>query len=360
MSKFTDIEIFEILKKSIAKRFLEENSAQSENISDWKGQEITSFQDDLFNKTRSTVSEKWFYTYFKSDFKKLPRIDMLNLLAQYCGYKNWAHFVQIQKNEQFGTDKKTELTDELEQTEKFLPENTNSEVVETQPEVETPTDVEKNKEIITEESIKSKPKLKLISMISAAILVLCGIGAGVYYSFFDQKEYEFCFVDSDRQAAVTNSVEVTIIRDGFTPLYLSTKTGCIKFESKKDTIKMFVSSPYYKQDTFKVNLHQYNQPEKLLLEPDDYKIMLYYYSNSAKDLKQRIQKLDQMIADKALIYQVYDNDFFGVEILSKQQYINLVTMPTTSLKNFSLIESESKNGKIVKLKFKIQQDENDK
>lgn len=360
MSKFTDIEIFEILKKSIAKRFLEENSAQSENISDWKGQEITSFQDDLFNKTRSTVSEKWFYTYFKSDFKKLPRIDMLNLLAQYCGYKNWAHFVQIQKNEQFGTDKKTELTDELEQTEKFLPENTNSEVVETQPEVETPTDVEKNKEIITEETIKSKPKLKLISMISAAIFVLCGIGAGVYYSFFDQKEYEFCFVDSDRQTAVTNSVEVTIIRDGFTPLYLSTKTGCIKFESKKDTIKMFVSSPYYKQDTFKVNLHQYNQPEKLLLEPDDYKIMLYYYSNSAKDLKQRIQKLDQMIADKALIYQVYDNDFFGVEILSKQQYINLVTMPTTSLKNFSLIESESKNGKIVKLKFKIQQDENDK
>ena len=360
MSKFTDIEIFEILKKSIAKRFLEENSAQSENISDWKGQEITSFQDDLFNKTRSTVSEKWFYTYFKSDFKKLPRIDMLNLLAQYCGYKNWAHFVQIQKNEQFGTDKKTELTDEPEQTEKFLPETTNSEVVETQPEVETPTDVEKNKEIITEESIKSKPKLKLISMISAAILVLCGIGAGVYYYIIEKKEYEFCFVDSDRQAAVTNSVEVTIIRDGFTPLYLSTKTGCIKFESKKDTIKMFVSSPYYKQDTFKVNLHQYNQPEKLLLEPDDYKIMLYYYSNSAKDLKQRIQKLDQMIADKALIYQVYDNDFFGVEILSKQQYINLVTMPTTSLKNFSLIESESKNGKIVKLKFKIQQDENDK
>ena len=67
-----------------------------------------------------------------------------------------------------------------------------------------------------------------------------------------------------------------------------------------------------------------------------------------------------MIADDALIYQVYDNDFFGVEILSKQQYINLVTMPTTSLKNFSLIESERKNGKIVKLKFKIQQDENDK
>ena len=49
-----------------------------------------------------------------------------------------------------------------------------------------------------------------------------------------------------------------------------------------------------------------------------------------------------------------------IDSRTKQQYINLVTMPTTSLKNFSLIESESKNGKIVKLKFKIQQDESDK
>jgi hypothetical protein len=102
LSKFTDIEIFEILKKSIAERFLEENSAQSTDLSQWKGQEIVVFQDDLFNKTKSTVSEKWFYTYFKSDFKKLPRIDMLNLLSQYCGYKSWAHFLRQKEIEIFG------------------------------------------------------------------------------------------------------------------------------------------------------------------------------------------------------------------------------------------------------------------
>ena len=335
-------------------------------MSDWKGQEITSFQDDLFNKTRSTVSEKWFYTYFKSDFKKLPRIDMLNLLAQYCGFKSWAHFVQIQKDEHFVNNKAEELTveaDKVDNTENNLPNINSSEEVDD--EITSENEVENGKEEVKTEAVtetpkKLKAKTKLISIVFSSVVLLSGLVTGIYYSFFDKKDYEFCFVDSDRQAAVTNSVEVTIIREGFTPLYLTTKTGCIKFESQKDTIKMFVSSPYYKQDTFKVNLHQYNQPEKLLLEPDDYKIMLYYYSNSAKDLKQRISKLNQMIADNALIYQVYDNDFFGVEILSKQQYINLVTMPTTSLKNFSLIESESKNEKIVKLKFKIQQDENDK
>ncbi|WP_313374873.1 hypothetical protein [Chishuiella sp.] len=356
MSKFTDIEIFEVLKKSIVDRFFEENSAQSANISNWKGQEITSFQEDLFNRTKSTVSEKWFYTYFKSDFKKLPRIDMLNLLAQYCGYKNWAHFLNVKNIEYFDTTKVETRPNEVIEKEEFPLSQIEDKKEE---KLQTTEQVVIKEDTITEGKLR-KSKLKIVSIVVSIVLILGGIFTACYFLFFAQKEYEFCFVDSDRQTPIKNSVEVTIFRDGFTPLYLSTKTGCIKFKSQKNIVKMFVSSPYYKQDTFKVNLHQYNQPEKLLLDPDDYKVMLYYYSNSAKDLKQRISKLNQMIADNALIYQVYDNDFFGVEILSKQQYINLVTIPTTSLKNFSLIESETKNGKIVKLKFKIQQDENDK
>lgn len=344
----TDIELFELLKKSISKRFLEENSAQSKEIAHWKGQEITLFQEDLFAKTKSTVSEKWFYTYFKTDFKKLPRIDMLNLLAQYCGYRNWAHFIQKMEIAHFGEATPPSDAYSLGHTDE----------VAIPLERPTPNEAKPSEKPATIKA-DSKQRLKWIS-IGMSILVLLGVGAfGIYSLFFTKKTYEFCFIDSDRSTLVKNSVEVTILREGFTPLYLTSKTGCIAFESAKDTIRMFVSSPYHKQDTFFVNLHQYTQAEKILLEPDDYKVMLYYYSNSAKDLKQRISKLNQMIADDALIYQVYDNDFFGVEILTKQQYINLVSIPTTSLKNYSLIESERKNGKIVKIKFKIQQDESD-
>jgi len=32
-------------------------------------------------------------------------------------------------------------------------------------------------------------------------------------------------------------------------------------------------------------------------------------------------------------------------------------LPTTSLKNYTLIEAERKDGKIIKIKFKIQSDE---
>jgi hypothetical protein len=361
LSKFTDIEIFEILKKSIAKRFLEENSAQSTNISNWKGQEILTFQEDLFNKTKSTVSEKWFYTYFKSDFKKLPRIDMLNLLAQYCGYKSWAHFLNQKEIEVFGKSN-TEVEPFIIQRPIAEPKVTveveKVELVENDSVVENDLETKSNNQVESK-TIKEKSSINKIALFASIFSILILVGIAVYVFFFQKKTYEFCFIDSDRQTLVKNSVEVTILRQGFTPLYLSSKTGCVQFESESDTIKMVVSTPYHKLDTLKINLHQYKQPEKILLEPDDYKVMLYYYSNSAKDLKQRISKLNQMIDDNALIYQVYDNDFFGVEILTKQQYINLVSLPTTSLKNYSLIESESKNGKIVKLKFKIQQDEED-
>ncbi|MBF0597771.1 hypothetical protein [Faecalibacter rhinopitheci] len=358
MSKFTDIEIFEILKKSISNRFLEENSAQSPDISHWKGQEIAVFQEDLFNKTKSTVSEKWFYTYFKTDFKKLPRIDMLNLLSQYCGYKSWAHFLNEKEVEVFGKVEKIKEPIVITR-----PEEDDTDTAQLQKDsIEAiPEKIQGNlsddiKEFPKKDINSSTKKIALITSIVSLVL-LAAIAA--YMFFFQTKNYQFCFVDSDRQTLVKNSVEVTILRQGFTPLYLTSKTGCIDFESKSDTIKMVVSTPYHKLDTFRVNLHQYREPEKIILEPDDYKVMLYYYSNSAKDLKQRISKLNQMIDDNALIYQVYDNDYFGVEILTKQQYINLVSLPTTSLKNYNLIESESKNGKIVKLKFKIQQDEED-
>lgn len=83
--------IFSQLKLAIASKFLEHNSA-SKTIEDWKGDDIVAFQEDLFSKVKARVSEKWFYTYIKNEAKKLPRIDMLNLLSNYVGYQNWNDF----------------------------------------------------------------------------------------------------------------------------------------------------------------------------------------------------------------------------------------------------------------------------
>lgn len=339
MSAISEIELFELLKKDITKRFFESNSATSKDISEWKGQDIVTFQEDIFAKTKSTVSEKWFYTYFKSDFKKLPRIDMLNILSQYAGHTSWAAFSRLHQKE----EKIPVILPEVPGPVELMPKQEPAETIE--------------KEHTPHENIpKKRPHYFLITIF--LLLVLTALPVGIYFGFFYQKTYEFCFLDADRNTYITDPIEITIAREGFTPLELVSANGCVEFSSMEDTVLMTVSSPYHKKDTFKINLHQYQGKENIRLEPDDYKVMLRHYSKSSQSVKERIKMLDEMIADNALIYQVYDNEYFGVEVLSKKQYINLVSLPTSSLKNFTLIEAERKNGKIVKIKFKIHSDEN--
>ena len=87
---------------------------------------------------------------------------------------------------------------------------------------------------------------------------------------------------------------------------------------------------------------------------------LSYYSTN--DITKKREELDKIISNTALIYKVYDHESYGLETLDKQKYIGLVTTPTTSLKNFKMIETKVNpvTKKIVLIKFKIQPDETNK
>src|SRR5690606_13430801 len=137
-----------------------------------------------------------------------------------------------------------------------------------------------------------------------SLLILGAVSVGIYFSFFYQKTYEFCFVDADRNTYITDPIEITIEREGFTPLEFVTSNGCVEFKSMEDTLLMAVSSPYHKIDTFRINLHQYQGRENIRLEPADYKVMLRPKDKSTQSVQERIKIIDEMIDDNALIYQV--------------------------------------------------------
>ena len=43
---------------------------------------------------KQTISEKWIYTHLKPESNsKVPRKDMLNILAQFVGFSGWDEFV---------------------------------------------------------------------------------------------------------------------------------------------------------------------------------------------------------------------------------------------------------------------------
>ena len=63
-------------------------------------------------------------------------------------------------------------------------------------------------------------------------------------------------------------------------------------------------------------------------------------------------RLDKLISHDALIYEVLPHNL-GIELYHKNDFIKLLSTPTSALKNIEFIESIKKQNKIVKLKFRI-------
>ncbi len=289
---------FNLLKQAITRTFLSENSA-SASIADWKGEDIVAFQEDLFRKVKARVSEKWFYTYIKNETEKLPRIDILNLLSSYVGFQNWTAF-----------------KDEHPYT-----------------------------EIATKKSISQKKPYWL--------LLLIPVFLGVFYFFNSKNEFQFCFIDEDKNEMITTQLDIKIVQASESPLYLKTDSlGCFSYATTEKMITFIVQSPYYKTDTITRTIGV--QPNSTIkLHTDDYALMLHYYSNgNVKDINKRKQQLQNLIADDAQIYQVFSQNI-GVEIYSKNDFIRKLTIPTSSLKNIKILNKSYQNGKIVKLKFMV-------
>jgi len=385
----TNLELlhFEELKKDVQAQYLKDHSPSYDDISKWKGIDIIYFQEDLRKKAKGNISEKSFYTYFKSSpVTKLPRIDMLNLLSIYAGYSSWYEF---KKKHLFAdeilTEDKDLSDDELQELEKTissalnLPETdqTPSKIIKTEAKNDDLQNNNSDNQTIKEknnsqenslQSLKKKQKKNYQKAIwiaaSSIFIVLAGL-LGFKDEIF-QKTYTYCFTDADRNLSVQRDIEIKVIKENESPIFYRIKPGeCFVYPSKDKNLKMQISSTVY--ENLEINRNLENAPEKetIALKPDDYKMAVYYFSikdiqgaNTEELIKQKRKQLESRISNDAVITQVYDSDIYGVETLDKQKYITLVTTPTTSLKNLKLIEMKKDKGKIVSIKFKISNNEN--
>lgn len=384
----TDLDLlhFEQLKKDVQAQYLKEYTPSHDDISKWKGIDIIYFQEDLRKKAKGNISEKSFYTYFKtSPVTKLPRIDMLNLLSIYAGYDSWYEFKKqhlfagelLQENEDLDENEigelektvinsldlpKTEI--QSKKTDPETPENNDLQKSNTENQaINKKSEESKKIEISPLKPSKNFFKKNAWAFITSVLIVITGI-LGFKDEIFS-KEYVYCFTDADRGASVINTLEIKITKENESDLLYKVKPGeCFRYSSKDKNLKMEISAPFY--ESLKINRNLENAPEEEMIElkPDDYKMAVYYFSRkdvtgAPKEeqlalIKQKIKQLDNLISNDAVIYQVYDNDTYGIETLDKQKYITLVTTPTTSLKNLTVIKMEKdKKGKIISIKFKI-------
>ncbi|OJX32152.1 MAG: hypothetical protein BGO86_08230 [Chryseobacterium sp. 36-9] len=362
----SDIEFshFQSLKKAVQEKYLETHSPSYDDISKWKGIDIIYFQEDLRQKAKGNISEKTFYTYFKNNAQeKIPRIDMLNILSVYAGYNSWFEFkkknpIVTAVNDSFQTSLPVEVPSENK------PEVIESKVPVTIAE-KPPVSIDNQAFDEINQNINfNKPKqnflrtylwLGISAFLFAVVLIL------VFYDNLFYKKYTYAFTDADRNSSIKGELDVKIIRENESPILFKVKPNSpFVYETKSKKLKMIISSPFYKTDTVSRDLTSAPESENIELKPNDYAIQLYYYSKSITDFKKKTNELNRLISDNALIYQVVDSDIYGIETMDKQKYISLVTLPTTSLENLEVIDSQMKNGKIVMIKFKITDDGKEK
>lgn len=381
----TDLDLlhFEQLKLEVQAEYLKNHHPSSDEISKWKGIDIIYFQEDLRRKAKGNISEKSFYTYFKNaKTSKLPRIDMLNLLAIYADYQSWYDFkknhlfanefiseaekpteISIANEDTAGIEDSSEEFEE-EKKEEILTENSNL-----QNNITEYQEITEN----TKQPTKKKPKtifdyylrFQEYIWLGISVVLLAMVLVLIFWQRIFATEYSFTFIDADRNTKIRDVIEIRVLKDNETPIRYNINSskevdeedvGVFKYPTQSKTLIMEVNSPFYKKDTIRRTLDPARTKEVIELEPDVYSQTLFYYSTN--DINKKREELDKIISNNALIYQVYDN--YGVETLNKQTYIGLVTTPTTSLKNFKMIETKvsPETRKIVLIKFKIQQDEN--
>ena len=295
--------LFDRLRNTVVRMFLKENPASSADYTRWKGDDITRFQEDLLQKVKGRVSEKWFYTYFKNTPDKLPRIDMLNLLSAYAGYKNWADFKQ---------------------------QNSGN----------TP---------------RQKPKKNhfLIKMLFFGLLILVVV-SGFYLMQPAKKQVRFCFNNLTNDA--DDQVHVSWILPDESEKNLTLKNHCVEFKTGLNEIQLRITSPYYVDKLIKRKIPSTNYTESIELRPDLIALLLQHYSQSdTNNWQKRRERLQKFIADSAMIFQQLPQKE-GIELFDKQEFIDQLCIPTGWLRNMEILEIVYRNSKIIKLRFRIKKD----
>ncbi len=255
-------------------------------LADWSLQDIRDFQTDLEAVCKSAVSEKWVYTHFKNQSEKLPRIDVLNLLTAWIGYKNW---------------------------DEFLRKHT------------------------TEKPKQNKTRAGVVGFTGILLLV------GFAWMVFPRKAH---MVIVFKDAYTRKSIEIHELTLKINNQSMA--TASISSDLLGDTL--VADGPYYKQKKVRIPT---DLGDTLMVEllPDDYALMLNFFSRSAADdLEKRRVQLMEAIHPEAKIFQSHPQ-FDGIELLNREEFMERLILPINSLKNLEIQHIIYKDEKIYRLQF---------
>ena len=304
-----EMDYFYLLKDQLLRKYREFYPHWDKSLHEFKGREIANFQMQLQKEINGRISEKWFYTHLKPlENKKLPRIDILDMLSQFVGHENWEYFMRD-----------------------------HAQAISTI----SPLTAQKNK--------------ALSKLIPLAILALVSLVAFfVWHQLSKSPQYRFCFINADTKYPIREgNLRVKVLNPSESPIYYQANAkGYFELETKKEQVQFIVFADYYHTDTISRRLNPKMLIENIPLQRDDYALMIHLFSKSKlADWNKQRQQLAKIIADEALIFQVATDGNTGMEMYNKEEFIDKMSLPLHSLKNIDILNTQYQDGKIIRLRF---------
>ncbi|VXB04620.1 conserved hypothetical protein [Flavobacterium sp. 9AF] len=293
----THIEVFYELKNSVLQHYKKRYPYFNGNWKTFSSQDILNLIEDVEEKCKASVSEKWIYTHLKPETnEKLPRKDMLDIFSQYIGLANWDAF-QYEHNQQKTIE-------------------------------------------VSKKSLKSR-KLLYISLSVFVFLIIIGLYWQMTKKTLEKKtihlEEKFT-----QDSVIPNITKAYIIEDSVEKEIVVKSS---KIEVNKEA-KVVVKSPFYKEKT--VDLKQNPEIVTITLEPNDYaNILQGFIKSDIKDWETRKEQLEKILHDNVEVIVMLPNNL-GAEYFNKDEFSQKLIIPTASLKKMKIVEVKNEaNNQII-------------
>ena len=307
--------LFDLVKKRIVEVMRATYPGIPPSIAEWKGQEITDFQEELRRTVNANVSEKWFYTHMKSTAPSLPRIDMLNILSRYAGYSNWDDFVFRHGSKDQESRQAQGRTVSISGGDRYF--------------------------IL----------VPVIAMAVAALLF-------GFFLLFNTRQYRFIMVDGDTGEPITGpGSTVVLLAAGESPVNLQAGSdGAFRLKTSAGRIRLVPRSPFYRTDTIDRILKKFETEVTLPLQADDYALAVHYLAaGDTGSWENRRKQLGRLFDDGAMICRMETDNrrFRTIALYNKQEFIDLLTLPSGTLQQMEILETRERDGRIVMLSFHV-------
>ena len=299
----TELEIFYQLKKRVLEQYQISYPYFNGSWKSFSSQDILNLIDDVQQKTKQSVSEKWIYTHLKPETnEKLPRKDMLDILSVYVGKSGWDEF---------------KFVDVVASNEKDV----------------RPSGVK---------AIKRKSKIGIWFLIFGILVV--GL---MVWKFFPKENQKIELQNSFTKDSVSKEdVKAFVVEDSVEkPIDLKSEN----LNLEKGT-KVVIKSPLYIQKEITILA---NEPvSRIELNPNDYAMMLKAFMKSdIKDWQTRKEQLNKILSDNLEVMVMLQNDL-GAEYFNKTEFSQKVIIPSPSLKKMKIVElKQEKDNKISFLRL---------